>query len=120
MAEWQPDESPRRVGVREFRGNLTGFLRQARQGRSFLIVSRDQVLAEVGPPPQAARPPREPGALPGKMVGVVSLWEIAVKTRIGRLQTDIMEITDAVQQEGFTLLDIGMPHLAWVLFESRD
>jgi antitoxin (DNA-binding transcriptional repressor) of toxin-antitoxin stability system len=62
MAEWQPDESPRRVGVREFRGNLTGFLRQARQGRSFLIVSRDQVLAEVGPPPQAARPPRAPCA----------------------------------------------------------
>jgi PIN domain nuclease of toxin-antitoxin system len=54
------------------------------------------------------------------MVGVMSLWEIAVKTRIGKLQTDIMEITDAVQQEGFTLLDIGMPHLAWVLFESRD
>jgi antitoxin (DNA-binding transcriptional repressor) of toxin-antitoxin stability system len=67
MAQAQPDKSPQRVGVREFRGNLTGFLRQARQGRSFLIMSRDQVLAEVGPPPQAARPRRQPGALRGKI-----------------------------------------------------
>jgi antitoxin (DNA-binding transcriptional repressor) of toxin-antitoxin stability system len=67
MPESPPDESPQRVGVREFRGNLTGFLRQARQGRSFLIMSRDQVLAEVGPPPQAARPPRQPGVLRGKI-----------------------------------------------------
>jgi antitoxin (DNA-binding transcriptional repressor) of toxin-antitoxin stability system len=67
MAESQPDKSPQRVGVREFRGNLTGFLRQARQGRSFLIMSRDQVLAEVGPPTQAARPRRRPGALRGKI-----------------------------------------------------
>ncbi len=67
MAEAQPDKSPQRVGVREFRGNLTGFLRQARQGRSFLIMSRDQVLAEVGPPTQTARPRRQPGALRGKI-----------------------------------------------------
>jgi antitoxin (DNA-binding transcriptional repressor) of toxin-antitoxin stability system len=67
MPDSSPDKSPQRVGVREFRGNLSGFLRQARQGRSFLIMSRDQVLAEVGPPPQAARPPRQPGALRGKI-----------------------------------------------------
>jgi antitoxin (DNA-binding transcriptional repressor) of toxin-antitoxin stability system len=65
MAE--SDKSPQRVGVREFRGNLTAFLRQARQGRSFLVMSRDQVLAEVGPPPPAARPRRKPGALRGKI-----------------------------------------------------
>ncbi len=67
MPEAHSDKSPQRVGVREFRGNLTGFLRQARQGRSFLIMSRDQVLAEVGPPPKAARPRRQPGALRGKI-----------------------------------------------------
>jgi antitoxin (DNA-binding transcriptional repressor) of toxin-antitoxin stability system len=67
MAEAHPDKSSQRVGVREFRGNVTGFLRQARQGRSFLIMSRDQVLAEVGPPPQAARPRRRPGGLRGKI-----------------------------------------------------
>jgi antitoxin (DNA-binding transcriptional repressor) of toxin-antitoxin stability system len=67
MAESQSGEAPRRVGVREFRGNLTEFLRQARLGRSFLVMSRDQVLAEVGPPPPEARPVRRPGALRGKI-----------------------------------------------------
>lgn len=57
----------RRVGVREFRANLTGFLRQACQGQSFLVMSHDQVLAEVGPPPQTERPRRRPGALRGKI-----------------------------------------------------
>ena len=58
---------PRRVGVREFRADLTGFLRQARQGCTFLITSHDQVLAEVRPPPAADRPRRRPGALRGKI-----------------------------------------------------
>ena len=58
---------PQRVGVREFRGNLTGFLRQVRLGGSFLITSHDQVLAEVRPPPPAERSRRRPGALRGKI-----------------------------------------------------
>jgi hypothetical protein len=37
MAELQTDKSQQRVGVHEFRRNLTGFLRQVRQGRSFLV-----------------------------------------------------------------------------------
>jgi PIN domain nuclease of toxin-antitoxin system len=45
------------------------------------------------------------------LVSMVSLWEIAVKTRIGKLEADIKEITDAVQQEGFNFLDIGIAHL---------
>jgi antitoxin (DNA-binding transcriptional repressor) of toxin-antitoxin stability system len=66
MTDFQPDDSPRRVGIREFRRNLTGFLRQAREGRSFLVTSRDQILAAVGPPP-AVRLHRRPGALHGKI-----------------------------------------------------
>jgi len=58
---------PQRIGVREFRGNLSGFLRQARQGGSFLIMSHDQVLAEVRPPPPAERARRRPGALRGRI-----------------------------------------------------
>jgi antitoxin (DNA-binding transcriptional repressor) of toxin-antitoxin stability system len=58
---------PRRIGVREFRQDLTGFLRQVRHGNSFLITSHDQVLAEVRPPPTAERPRRRPGALRGKI-----------------------------------------------------
>jgi antitoxin (DNA-binding transcriptional repressor) of toxin-antitoxin stability system len=67
MAGSPQDQPPQRVGVREFRGNLAEFLRQARQGRSFLIMSRDEVLAEVGPPPPAVRPRRRPGTLRGKI-----------------------------------------------------
>jgi antitoxin (DNA-binding transcriptional repressor) of toxin-antitoxin stability system len=58
---------PRRLGVREFRGNMAGFLRQARQGSSFIITSHDEVLAEIHPPSALARPPRQPGALRGKI-----------------------------------------------------
>lgn len=58
---------PRRVGVREFRGNMTGFLRQARHGASFLVTSHDEVLAEIHPPSQPARPRRQPGALRGRI-----------------------------------------------------
>ncbi len=43
MVETPTDDSPQRVGVREFRGNLTGFLRQAE------------------------RPARRPGALRGNI-----------------------------------------------------
>jgi antitoxin (DNA-binding transcriptional repressor) of toxin-antitoxin stability system len=60
-------QQPQRVGVREFRGNLTGFLRQVREGSSFLVMSHEQVLAEVRPPPRAERPRRQPGALRGKI-----------------------------------------------------
>ncbi len=45
------------------------------------------------------------------LISVVSLWEIVVKVRIGKLQADIKEIADAVQREGFALLDISTAHL---------
>ena len=45
------------------------------------------------------------------LISMVSLWEIVVKVRIGKLQADIAEIIDAVQREGFTVLDVGMAHL---------
>ena len=45
------------------------------------------------------------------LISMVSLWEIAVKVRIGKLQADIEEIISAVQREGFTVLDVGMAHL---------
>jgi antitoxin (DNA-binding transcriptional repressor) of toxin-antitoxin stability system len=67
MAGSLEDHPRQRIGVREFRANLADFLRQAQQGHSFLITSHDEVLAEIGPPPQSARPPRQPGALRGKI-----------------------------------------------------
>lgn len=58
---------PERVGVREFRGNLTAYLRRVRLGGTFLITSHDLVLAELRPPPSAARLRRRPGALRGRI-----------------------------------------------------
>jgi len=46
------------------------------------------------------------------LISMVSLWEIAVKTRIGKLEADIGEITDAIQHDGFTLLNIAIAHLS--------
>jgi PIN domain nuclease of toxin-antitoxin system len=45
------------------------------------------------------------------LVSKVSLWEIVVKLRVGKLSADLAGITDAVQRGGFTMLDIAIPHL---------
>ena len=66
-AQAEPPHPPQRVGVRDFRTNLTGFLRQVRHGASFLVMSHGEVLAEVRPPPESARPSRQPGALRGRI-----------------------------------------------------
>lgn len=58
---------PRQVGVREFRSNMTGLLRQARHGASFLITSHGEVVAELRPPSAPDRPRRRPGALRGRI-----------------------------------------------------
>ncbi|MFF8798935.1 MULTISPECIES: prevent-host-death protein [unclassified Methylobacterium] len=58
---------PRRLGVREFRGNMAGYLRQVREGQSFLIMSRDEILAELRPPAAPFVFGRQPGALRGKI-----------------------------------------------------
>jgi len=61
---------PIRIGVRELRGNLGGYLRQAKGGARFLIVSRGQPVAELGAPadvPAEDKPPRTLGVLRGKI-----------------------------------------------------
>lgn len=62
-----PPPPPRRLGVREFRENVSGFLRQARHGATFIVMSRNQVLAVIEPPKAPERPRRQPGALRGKI-----------------------------------------------------
>ncbi|MEJ5153616.1 prevent-host-death protein [Gluconobacter wancherniae] len=59
--------SPQKIGVREFRGNLTAYLRQVRQGSTILVTSHDQVVAELRPPAPSYRPRRQPGALRGRI-----------------------------------------------------
>lgn len=59
--------SPQIVGVREFRGNLTAYLRQVRQGSTILVTSHDEIVAELRPPAPSYRPRRQPGALRGRI-----------------------------------------------------
>ena len=45
------------------------------------------------------------------LVSAVSLWEITVKLRIGKLDADIAEILDILPVQGFQRLDITDAHL---------
>ncbi len=45
------------------------------------------------------------------LVSVVSLWEIVVKRRVGKLEADITAVSDAIDRGGFTLLAISLVHL---------
>ena len=56
-----------RIGVREFRGNFTDFMRRAQAGQSFLVTSHDRVVAVIRPPPADQPAPWRPGALRGKI-----------------------------------------------------
>ncbi|WP_297490255.1 type II toxin-antitoxin system Phd/YefM family antitoxin [Acidocella sp.] len=57
----------KQVGVRELRGNMTGYLRQARQGARILITSHGEVVAELHPPARTEPARRVPGALRGQI-----------------------------------------------------
>ncbi|MEL6059340.1 MULTISPECIES: prevent-host-death protein [unclassified Methylobacterium] len=67
MADPKPNTTPRRIGVRAFRGNLDAILREARAGAAFLVTERGEILAEIRPPAQAPRVARKPGALRGRI-----------------------------------------------------
>lgn len=56
-----------RIGVRELRANFSGVLRQARQGTSFVVMSRDEVVAELRPPSKKNRTPRKLGQMKGRI-----------------------------------------------------
>ena len=51
-----------RVEIAEFRDDVARYLRQARQGASFLITSDNEVVAELRPPPSEAEAKPEPTA----------------------------------------------------------
>jgi len=68
-----PEQDPsaaRRIEMADFRDDVAGYLRQVRQGASFLIVWDDEVVAELHPPPgpPPSKPPRRlAGAMRGKI-----------------------------------------------------
>ena len=45
------------------------------------------------------------------IVSIVSLWEIAVKLRIGKLRGDLPAIARAIDAQGYDRLDITVAHL---------
>jgi PIN domain nuclease of toxin-antitoxin system len=59
--------------------------------------------------PQARHLIEDPGN--DILVSVVSLWEIVVKLRVGKLEADIREIAGTIPREGLALLDISTAHL---------
>jgi antitoxin (DNA-binding transcriptional repressor) of toxin-antitoxin stability system len=56
------------VGVRALRENLSDYLRRAREGASFVVMSRGEVVAELRAPPRAPARPRRLNALKGRIV----------------------------------------------------
>lgn len=69
MAEQEKVPTPpaKRVGIREFRGNFSGFMRQARHGSSFIVTSRGEVVAIIQPPQPPLPARRQAGTLRGKI-----------------------------------------------------
>jgi prevent-host-death family protein len=57
-----------KVGIRNFRSNMGGFLRRARSGEVIVLTSHDKEVAEIHPAaPWAAQSRRKPGALKGRI-----------------------------------------------------
>lgn len=61
-----PAQPIRRIGVRALRAELTTILREVRGGQAVLVMSRDEVVAELRPP-SSRHVGRKPGALRGKI-----------------------------------------------------
>jgi antitoxin (DNA-binding transcriptional repressor) of toxin-antitoxin stability system len=58
---------PTRVNVREFRANLSRYLKQAEAGAAIAILSHDKIVAELRPPAPPAQFPCTFGALKDKI-----------------------------------------------------
>ena len=66
----KPFAAARRIEMADFRDDVTRYLRQAREGASFLVIWDNEVVAELRPPPgpPAPRPLRRlAGAMRGKI-----------------------------------------------------
>lgn len=55
------------VNFREFRKNLSGYLRQARQGGEIIVTSRGEEVARLVPPAKVERKRRQLGTLQGRI-----------------------------------------------------
>lgn len=51
----------------DFRDDVAGYLRQVREGASFVIIADGAAVAELRPPSPPPPAPREPGRMRGKI-----------------------------------------------------
>ena len=78
-----------------------------------LLLDTHALLWWLSDDPSLGGGARDVIADPGNdvLVSIVSLWEIVVKARIGKLRADIRTVTAAVEEGGFMRLDLAVPHL---------
>lgn len=78
-----------------------------------LLLDTHALLWWLADDARLSAPARELIADPANdvLVSVVSLWEIAVKTRIGKLQASLDDILDAIHDGGLTRLALEDAHL---------
>src|SRR3546814_16456406 len=83
------------------------------RGRVELLLDTNTLLWWLNDDRRLGQQAQELIADPGNdvLVSAVSLWEIAVKIRVGKVEADIGEISEAIEQDGFTLLGINPGHL---------
>ena len=48
------------------------------------------------------------------LVSAASIWEIAIKVRLGKLKADPMALVEAIEQSGFRDLPVRVTHAAYV------
>ena len=56
------------------------------------------------------------------LVSVVSLWEVTIKVRIGKLEVSVPDLAQNCVRAGFKVLDLTLPHverLAGLIFDER-
>ena len=79
-----------------------------------LLLDTHALLWWLADDDRLGEPARALIADPGNdiLVSVVSLWEIVVKVRIGKLAADIDAVEQATARDGFERLEIMPPHLS--------
>jgi prevent-host-death family protein len=64
----KPHKRKARVGIRDLRSNLSGYVKRARNGQIIEVTSRDEVVAELRPAfPMLKESRRKPGTLKGRI-----------------------------------------------------
>ena len=78
-----------------------------------LLLDTHRLLWALSDAPRLGRAARRRIAEPGNevWVSVVSLWEIAMKMRVGKLRAELPEIVGALAPSGFRLLELRPSHV---------